>query len=110
MNDFWNVEGNVLRIDGEITSDGWDWDSWSVKKGSNTRLREALQKMTNALHQTEVKDKRQQTLMRALLPYLSPRRREKLERAMQLSHLTRLAGAAMQSGPFVLTDEEGFHV
>lgn len=45
MNDFWNVEGNVLRIDGEITSDGWDWDSWSVKKGSNTRLREALQNM-----------------------------------------------------------------
>lgn len=45
MNDFWNVEGNVLRIDGEITSDGWDWNTLSVKKGSNTRLREALQNM-----------------------------------------------------------------
>ncbi len=45
MNDFWNIEGNVLRIDGTITSDGWDWDSMSVRKGSNTRLREALQNM-----------------------------------------------------------------
>jgi len=35
----------VLRIDGEITSDGWDWMTWSLKKGSNTRLREALQNM-----------------------------------------------------------------
>lgn len=45
MNDFWNIEGNTLRIDGEITSDGWDWGTKSVKKGSNTRLREALQNM-----------------------------------------------------------------
>lgn len=61
-------------------------------------IQEALQQVSRVLHQAEAKDKRQQTLMRALLPYLSPSRQAKLERAMQISHLSRLAGAALQNG------------
>lgn len=45
MGDFWNVEGNTLRIEGEINSDGWDWWTGRKKEGSATRLRNALRNM-----------------------------------------------------------------
>lgn len=45
MGDFWNVEGNTLRIEGEINSDGWDWWNGRKREGSATRLRNALSKM-----------------------------------------------------------------
>ena len=35
-------------------------------------------------------------LFRALAPYLAPHRQEKLERAMQIARLSRIAGAALQ--------------
>ena len=75
-------------------------------------FQEALQQVSQVLHQTEARDKRQQTLMRALMPYLSPKRKVKLERAMQISHLSRLAGAALQSSSLStsLSEEEEFHV
>lgn len=57
-----------------------------------------MQQVSHMLQQTETKEKQQQTLIRALLPYLNPRRQARLERAMQLSHLSRLAGAAMRNG------------
>lgn len=57
-----------------------------------------MQQVSDILQQTETKEKRQQNLIRALLPYLHPRRQARLERAMQLSHLSRLAGAAMRNG------------
>ncbi len=41
-------------------------------------------------------DERQASLFRALSAYLSPKRREKLERAMQLARLSGLMKAAMQ--------------
>lgn len=71
-------------------------------------LQDTLQQVSQVLHQTEAKSRRQQTLMRALLPYLSPGRQAKLERAMQLSNLSRLAGAALQSSPMssILSEEE----
>lgn len=40
-------------------------------------------------------DARHTVLFRAILPYLSPSRCEKLEKAMQLANLLRLAGIAM---------------
>lgn len=45
MGDFWNVEGNTLRIEGEINSDGWDWWTGCKREGSATRLRNALRSM-----------------------------------------------------------------
>lgn len=75
------------------------------------QIQEALQHVSQFLHQAEEKDKKQQTLMRALLPYLSPGRQKKLERAMQLSRLSRLAGAAIQGAPNSLSQpEEVLHV
>ena len=42
-------------------------------------------------------DARHTALYRAILPYLSPSRSEKLEKAMQLAKLLNLAGIAMSS-------------
>ncbi len=44
-------------------------------------------------------DERQATLFRALGAYLPPKRREKLERAMQLARLSGLLKVAMQHDP-----------
>ena len=73
---------------------------------------ETMAQVSRVLHQTEAKEKKQQTLVRALLPYLSPKRQARLERAMQISHLSRLAGAALQSNqiPVSAAEEEEFHV
>lgn len=69
---------------------------------------EMIQQVSGLLQQTEMKDKQQQTLIRALLPYLNPRRQARLERAMQLSHISRLAGAAMRNGAGIhLSTQEG---
>lgn len=74
--------------------------------------KEAIAQVSQVLHQTEAKERKQQTLVRALLPYLSPKRQARLERAMQISHLSRLAGAALQSNqiPTPLSGEEENHV
>ncbi len=74
-------------------------------------IQEALQQFSHVLHQTEAKEHRQQALMRALIPYLSPRRQVKLEKAIQLSRLSRLAGAALQNSALSsLLSEEESHV
>ena len=57
-----------------------------------------IKHVSNVIQQTETKENKQQTLIRALLPYLSPGRQARLERAMQLSQISRLAGAAIRSG------------
>ena len=69
---------------------------------------ETLEQIGQMLHQTEIKDRRQETLVKALLPYLNPGRQARLERAMQLSHLSRLAGAAFRSNvlPFISAQED----
>lgn len=41
-------------------------------------------------------DSRQQALLQALEPYLRPERRRKLERALQMAKLSRLAQTALQ--------------
>lgn len=64
------------------------------------------EQVTQALHHMEMKDKRQETLVRALLPYLNPSRQARLERAMQFSQLSRLATAAMRTAPAQETQPE----
>ena len=73
---------------------------------------EALEQINQMFHHAEAKEKRQETLFKALLPYLKPNRQARLERAMQLSHLSRLAGAAFrnQAFPFIPTQEDSHHV
>lgn len=66
--------------------------------GSGLQPQELMQQVSGLIQQTETKDKRQQTLIRALLPYLNPKRQARLERAVQLSHMSRLAGAALRNG------------
>ena len=73
---------------------------------------EAMKQITQALQQSETRDRRQETLIKALLPYLRPNRQARLERAMQLSHLSRLAGAALQNTAlsFLQSEEDSNHV
>lgn len=73
-------------------------------------LQETLQQVSQVLHKTEAKENRQQTLARALLPYLSPKRQAKLERAMQLSRISRYAGAALQQRSESSSEKEESHV
>ena len=72
---------------------------------------EAAEMVSQVIQQTETRDKRQDALVEALLPYLNPRRKQRLERAIKLSQFSRLAGFAMQNAPvFQHPTEEGAHV
>ena len=68
---------------------------------------ELAQHMTQALHHAQAQEKKQQALVHALLPYLKPGRQARLERAMQIAHLSNLAGAALRSGAMDSSQEEG---
>lgn len=70
-------------------------------------MENAAQQVSQLIARSEQKEHRQQTLVRALLPYLNPRRQARLERALQLSNLSRLAGSALQSGMLAATPEGG---
>lgn len=66
-----------------------------------------LHQLTSSLQQTAPREQRQQLLLQALLPYLSPGRRTRLERAVQISQFSRLAGSAWRSThPAMTSDEE----
>lgn len=58
--------------------------------------------------ESQAKEQKQQALVRALLPYLRPGRQVRLERAMQVAHLSHLAGALRLQGSS--GGEEGSHV
>ena len=45
-------------------------------------------------------EQQQETLFRALMPYLKPTRQQRLERAMQLCHLSKIAENAMRHVQF----------
>lgn len=49
-----------------------------------------------ALMQAAKTDSRQENLLRALRPFLKPEKREKIDRAMQIAQLTRLAQIALK--------------
>lgn len=55
--------------------------------------------MNRLLTQNQEREKKQQALVRALLPYLQPQRQARLERAMQVAHLSHLAGALGSAAP-----------
>lgn len=65
-----------------------------------------LHQMTNSLQQTAPREQRQQLLLQALLPYLSPGRRIRLERAVQISQFSRLAGSALKTSNPVINNAE----
>lgn len=69
------------------------------------RAEDAAQQVSQLIARSEKQEHRQQTLVQALLPYLNPRRQARLERAVQLSKLSRLAGSALRSGIFPMGQE-----
>ena len=56
-----------------------------------------LEQASQILQQVQTKESRQQTLVQALLPYLNPQRKNRLERAMQVLQISKLAETALQS-------------
>ena len=67
--------------------------------------------ISKIMKKTDGSIQRQETLIRALLPYLNPRRQARLERAMQLSQFSRVAGTALQDNPmFSFKDGDEEHV
>lgn len=59
-----------------------------------------------AVQQTQKKEQKQQALMRALIPYLSPGKQRRLERAMQVAKLSDLAAYAFSSQIFPSEKED----
>lgn len=57
---------------------------------------EQVQAIGKMLQQTQSTEKRQEALVHALRPYLKPGRLSKLERAMQIARVSRLAGLALK--------------
>lgn len=57
------------------------------------------EQVNRLLSQNQEREQKQQALVRALLPYLQPRRQARLERAMQVAHLSHLAGALGSAAP-----------
>lgn len=53
---------------------------------------------------------KEDALVRALLPYLRPNRKARLQRAMQVAHLSQLANAALKSSITRRSSEEDHHV
>ena len=56
-----------------------------------------MQSMLRLLQQSQHTDGKQEALFCALKPYLAPEKREKLDRALQMAKLSRLAGFALKN-------------
>lgn len=59
---------------------------------------QVAERVNQLLSQTQEREKKQQALVCALLPYLRPGRQARLERAIQIAHLSHLAEALGFSG------------
>lgn len=58
---------------------------------------EIPQVLTMLMQQASHIDRKEEALLSAIQPYLRPDRREKMEKAMRLARLSRLAGFAMKN-------------
>lgn len=58
---------------------------------------ELLSNLSEVMHRAEEKNTRQDALLHALLPYLKPKRQQRLEQALELSRISILASAAFRS-------------
>ena len=55
-----------------------------------------LPNISQAWGQVQEKEEKRQALVKALLPYLRPNHRTRLERAIQVARISHLAGAALK--------------
>lgn len=66
--------------------------------------------ITTLLTQAQKREEKQQALVRALLPYLSPSRQHRLEQAIKIASLSNIAKAALQTKPQTFSKEAGYDV
>ena len=67
----------------------------SAEENQEQTVNQMLTHVSQLVKKTDTGMRRQETLIRALLPYLSPQRQARLERAMQLSQFSRMAETAL---------------
>ena len=60
---------------------------------------------TNFLNSAQKRDEKQDALVRALLPYLRPNHRKKLEQAIKIAQITHLAGVTLQAQQSSMKEE-----
>ena len=65
--------------------------------------------LSQAFQEVRKKEEKQQALVHALLPYLRPSHKRKLERAIQAARLSQLAGTALRNEVQSATEREGTH-
>ena len=68
-----------------------------VQKADSEPQNEIPQAITALIRQANHMDRKEEALLSAIQPYLRPGRREKIEKAMRVAHLSRLAGFAMKN-------------
>ena len=66
--------------------------------------------ITQMIGQVQKKDEKQQALVQALLPYLHPSHQTRLERAMQVAKLSKLAGVALRTQTSAIHEENAHDV
>jgi len=71
---------------------------------------EITKNLSTVMEQLHQRDQKQENLIHALLPYLKPAKRQRLERAMQIAQLSQLAGAAISSDKISIVQEALRHV
>jgi len=72
-------------------------------------LQSLPEQVTAVLKQAGTSDPKQEALVHALMPYLRPGRRQRLEQAIRIARISRLAGSALLQSP-TLSGEEANHV
>lgn len=80
----------------------------SAEENQEQTVNQMLTHVSQLVKETDTGMRRQETLIRALLPYLSPQRQARLERAMQLSQFSRMAETALlRNSLFSMKDGDG---
>jgi len=90
----------IASIAGMLTADS----SEDRKEGATSLpAAEMIEGIRQIIQTVGKSDARQDALVEALCPYLKPRRRERLHRAIQIARLSQVAGAALrtQSGDMI---------
>ena len=90
-----NNPDSMAQIMSMAQSFGFQPESEPSPPPSSMPDEEMLRGMMQLMQQMQQNDGRQEALLRALKPYLAPDRRDKLDQAMQLARLSKIAGFAL---------------
>ncbi len=90
-----NNPDSMAQIMSMAQSLGFQPESEPSPPSSTLPDEEMLRGMMQLMQQVQQNDGKQEALLHALKPYLAPDRRDKLDKAMQLARLSKIAGFAL---------------